>query len=108
MVRKQPRQNEEVGEPQEAFGAPPRELYPVTDARAIFVEMGKLSKQSEITAAALDRLTEKVSKVDDTVRSAYLVGKVLIVVFVPIMAALGWIISFLWPLRHKLAEIIFP
>ena len=76
------------------------------DARFVLVEIGKLSNQMESNTKALDKLSDKVGSIDDTIKTAKTVGWVLGGVCSITFGIVWWILSILWPIRGKLLPII--
>lgn len=76
------------------------------DARFILIEVGKLMKETEGNTKALDKLGDKISTLDNTVKSAMLVGKVIVAVVVVLAGGVWWLGSALWPLKDKLFAVL--
>ena len=107
-MRSGPPPRDEVGAPPEAVtSAPVRELYPTMDARFILVEIGKLMSQTEANTKAVNELGGKISSLEQTVKNAALIGKVVIAVITVLAGLIWWLASTLWPLRDKLIPIFF-
>ena len=92
--------------PEGPAGAPVRDLFPAMDARFVLVEIGKLSNQMAANTRAIERLADKVSDIELTVKTTKTVGIVLAGVFTAVAGGIWWLATTLWPLRTKLVEII--
>ncbi len=78
----------------------------MSESTFILVELGKLMSQSETTTRTLDKLSDKVSRLGDTVKAARIVGTVLIGVVTLLAGAMWWLGAALWPVRQKLVAIL--
>jgi hypothetical protein len=76
------------------------------DARFILVEIGRLTSTMETVTKSLDRLDDKVSRLERTVATTLTTGKVLVGVGAALAGGVWWLGTALWPLRHKLASVI--
>lgn len=91
--------------PEEPPSAPIRELHPTMDARFILVEIGKLMNQGEANTRLLEKLGDKVSAMDDTIKTTKLIGKIIIVIFSALVGLLWWICTILWPMKDKILSV---
>ena len=92
--------------PEPPAGEPIRELYPTMDARFVLVEIGKLMSQTEANTKAVDKLSEKISSLDGSFKTAKTIGRVIIAALVIVGGGIWWLAGALWPFRDKLWEII--